>query len=73
MEDYRTGYLDLLDVDMDYQDRLFMERSAVREFIDTGQATILYIIWSNIDNEEQALRESMFPEYFNTEGESDVL
>lgn len=64
MDDFRSNYLDTLEFDMDYQDLLAMERSCIREFIDQGQASILYLMWNNIDKEEYAVREKMFPNMF---------
>lgn len=71
--DFRDTYLDTLEFDVDYQDRLQMERSSIKEFIDAGQAAVLYNLWANVDKEEQAVREKMFPEFFINEDEEELL
>ncbi len=68
MSNGSTDHVDMLFFDMDYQDYVAMERTAIKEFVDTSQAGVLYILWDRIDKFEQSYREQMYPDhYFDSE------
>lgn len=62
MSDNRNASIDILFLDVEYQDLLVMERTCIREFVGPEQAVVLYSLWSNVDRQEIAYREAMYPD-----------
>jgi len=56
IQEHRTNAMDMEEFDLDYDDRLYMERSCIREFVCPGQASVLYVLWDRADNVEASFR-----------------